>query len=180
MRRRDRVRIEWIVQRVGAWLDLRQMPGRRRREVLRELRANLAAAAAADELEDAIERLGEPRMLAAAYLESEPVGVRWRTGLVAAALVALGLSWLSMVFVLGFAEGVQAVGPEPGTVYETGGRLVPGSGALASFESTGDGFWMSAAVVTWVHVAAVVATFVLVARPWRAAARRRPVTADRP
>lgn len=172
MRLHDRVRIEVAVQRVGWWLDWHHMPGRHRRQTLRELRANLVDATEAGELGDALTRLGAPRAMAAAYLENGRPGLRWRTGLVAAMATFVAVTCLTLAFSAGFAEGVQAAGSEVGEVYETGRALVVGDRPLTTFQQTEDARLGSGSLVTWPHLVSVVIAFGAFARPWRALRRR--------
>jgi hypothetical protein len=180
MRLRERIRIEVAVQRVGWWLDWQHMPGRRRRGVLRELRASLADAAAAGELGDALARLGPPRAMAEAYVATERTGVRWRAGTVAAAFAFLAASWLVLAYIAGFTDGARAVGPELGETYEAGRGLVVGDRPLTSLREEEGLLVAGGTLLTWLHVGAVAAAFVLFARPWRALRRtasRRTVRA---
>lgn len=61
----DTVRIETALMIYGFWMDLRGTPGPRRRELRRELRANLRDAAAEVGTGTALDRLGGTRRLAA-------------------------------------------------------------------------------------------------------------------
>jgi hypothetical protein len=178
MRLRDKTRIEAAVQRVGWWLDWGHMPGRRRREVLRELRAGLADAARAGELEGALARLGSARSMAEEYLAEERSGLRWRAGVMAAVLAYALVTWLVLAFMIGFAEGVQAVGPEVSHTYEVGRGLVVADRPLTAFWQTEEGFGASGSLLTWPHLVAMLAAFVAFARPWRTL-RRHTTTADR-
>lgn len=168
MRLRDRIRIELAVQRVAWWLDWGDMPTRQRRETTRELRANLAAAAAAGELDQALVRLGRPREMARAYRQGQPDSVRWRVGVAAAVLAGVAVTFVLFGFMIGFVEGAQAVGPEAGRTYEAGQSLTFGSAPAVSFQPEGDSFSATAALLTWPHVAAALLAFIVVARPWRA------------
>ena len=176
---RDRVRVEIVVQRLGWWLDWKRMPRRRRREVLRELRANLADAAAADELDAAIARLGPPRVVAEEYVDFEAGGLRWRAGWFAALVAYTVVTWLTLAAAIGFAEGVQAAGAVVGETYDTGHSLAIGDGALLSFRESEQGFSFHLPLIGWPQVAAAVLAFVAFARPWRAVAGRRAARAPR-
>lgn len=174
---RERARIEVAVQRIGWWLDWKRMRGRRRREVLRELRAGLSDAAAAGELEAAIARLGPPRQVAEEFGDEGPAGLRWRAGWFAALAAYTLVTWLSFAAAVGFAEGVQAVGAEVGQVYETGHTLALGDGALLSFQKSGEGFSFAVPLAGWPHLVAAAAGFGAFARPWRAVRGTRPAPA---
>lgn len=170
---RERCRIELVVQRLGWWFDWNRMRGRHRRAALREVRANLRDAAVAGDLGAAIERLGPARVLAEAYVEGEPAGIRWRAGWFAALAAHTLVLWLAFAAAISFAEGVQAVGPETSAVYETDHSLTLGEGPLLSFEQTERGFTFHLPFLGWPHLAAVVAAFLAFSRPWRAAPSRR-------
>lgn len=66
----DRLRRWSYLQDLELWLD--PMPGKRRRELLRDLRTNLADAATDVGMVQAIEDLGKPRDLARELVRSEP------------------------------------------------------------------------------------------------------------
>ncbi|WP_434081080.1 hypothetical protein [Sanguibacter sp. Z1732] len=66
----DRWRRFWYLQTVALWLD--PIPRRRRKDVLRELKANLGVAAGRDGMSAAISDHGRPRALARQYLDAEP------------------------------------------------------------------------------------------------------------
>src|SRR5690606_16380804 len=110
-------------QDVELWLD--PMPGRRRREVLRELRTNLADAAQDVGMARAIEDLGKPRALARSYLDTEPrrrpswsLGVLGAGAVLAVALLAL------MAYAAGMADTLLATGGGTATGGFLGLRVV--------------------------------------------------------
>ncbi len=168
MRLRDRMRIEFAVQRVAWWLDWGDMPSRQRRETTGDLRANLAAAAAAGELDRALARLGPPRAMARAYRQGEPDSMRWRVGVAAALLAIVAVTFVLFAVTIGFVEGAQAVGPDVGQTYELGRVLTFGDTPAVTFQPQADSFSASTALLTWPHIGAGLLAFILGARPWRA------------
>ena len=91
----DRLRRWSYLQDVELWLD--PMPGKRRREVIRDLRTNLADAAADVGMAQAIDDLGKPRALARSFLQTEPRRrPSWSLGVIGAATV-----WLVAMLCLG-------------------------------------------------------------------------------
>src|SRR5699024_11186186 len=72
MRTTDRIRLEHAVQRYDFWLDMRGVSMRRRRELRRELRTNLAEATADVGMTRAIFGIGSPKELAHAATENDP------------------------------------------------------------------------------------------------------------
>ena len=82
----DRWRRYWYLQ--GVELRLDAMPGRRRRAVLAELKANLEIAAAETGMTAALADLGRPVDLARQYLDQEPaLRPHWNAGALAAGAV---------------------------------------------------------------------------------------------
>jgi hypothetical protein len=162
----DRIRIERAVLAYDWWLDLRGTPWRRRRDLRRELRANLRDAAAHTGSQRAVASLGSTRQMAADSSVDDPTRPRWTVG-VYSGLTALMLTLLGALLAgLAWADGVMSADPSQpvrGSV-----TLLPGSSM--EYAPIGDGFAVSAGV-GWLPLAVGLLAFVVVARPWRAVRR---------
>jgi hypothetical protein len=154
----DRIRLELLVQRLDYHLS--DLPGARRRQVRREIRANTRAAAADVGLGQALANLGHPRVLAAGYLAAEgrPLpqyrkGVWWAVAALAAYVAA------AVIFTTGFLDGAEAASDldRPLTTSFLGAGVEANPGE-ASFAIT---FNVLALVVPAV-------VFLLASRAWRA------------
>jgi hypothetical protein len=101
------LRIEAAIKNVD-WQLQGWVPGRRRRQIRDELRANLREAAGDVGYEEAVRRLGGLRELAAEYLEAERRRVNIRAGIFSALVVfeALALLWYCML--ASFRAGADA------------------------------------------------------------------------
>jgi hypothetical protein len=154
----DRLRLELLLQRLDYHLS--DLPGARRRQVRREIRANALAAAADVGLRRAVANLGHPRVLAAGYLAAEgrPLpqfrkGAWWAAAALAAYVVA------ALIFTTGFLDGAEAASDldRPLTTSFLGAVVEanPGRPSLA---------------ITFNAVALVVpvVVFLLASRAWRA------------
>ncbi|WP_156252205.1 HAAS signaling domain-containing protein [Pseudactinotalea terrae] len=105
----DRLRRWSYLQDVELWLD--PMSRRRRREVLHELRTNLADAAADVGMPRAIEDLGKPRALARELVEAEPRRrPSWSFGVLGAGAVLLIAMLAGMGYLFGLTDGVLGAG----------------------------------------------------------------------
>lgn len=106
---RDRARIAWTVWNMH--LQLADLPGRRRREIVRELRANLRAAAGEFGGREAVARLGSRKELANGYLAAAGPRSRWKIGL--AWIAVTWSTWVLLLVLLeiGFMVGVDAAAP---------------------------------------------------------------------
>lgn len=105
----DRLRRWSYLQDVELWLD--PMPGRRRREVLQELRTNLVDAAADVGMAQAIEDLGRPRDLARDYVRSEPRRrPSWSMGVLGAGAVLLLAVLTGLSYMFGMADALLGSG----------------------------------------------------------------------
>lgn len=162
----ERARIEAAVQSYDLWLDLRGARGRRRRDLRRELRANLVEASARVGAREAVDRLGSTRAMATEAIPIRAGRPRWNvggvTGVVVFALVVLA----ELLSALAWTDGVMAAAP-----------AVPAAGSLTLFPGTdltyspeGSGFAVTYAL-GWLAPAVGALVFVLVARPWRALRR---------
>lgn len=163
-----RLRIERAVQSYDLWLDLQGAPGRRRRELRRELRANLTDAAATLGARTAVRNLGSIRAMALGALPQDPARARWSVGavagvgasaLVAVAVLLSGLAWI---------EGATAVDPRA----SVSGGLPWFPGSELAYAPVGSGIAVELGL-GWAPLAAFALTFVLVAQPWRSLRPRR-------
>jgi hypothetical protein len=168
----DRLRIENALLRYDFWLEMRGVGGRRRRELRRELRANLGEASADVGTTRALFGIGSPKELAHAATDADPYRPRWSQGAIWAAVV-LGLVLFALMFTAtAFTAGVEASGVTGETVRGTvfpwfgvdfAARVEPDRGGLAVGASG-----------SFLHVLGLpLLTFVLVAKPWRVLRWRR-------
>jgi hypothetical protein len=164
----DRIRIERAVLSYDFWLDLRGTPGRRRRDLRAELRANLREAAARGGAGTAVAGLGSTRQMATEAATADPTRPRWTVG-VHSGVAALFLTLLvALLAGLAWADGVISANPdEPVSGSVT---LLPGSSM--EYQPLTDGFAVETSV-GWLPVAVGLLAFVIAARPWRALGRSR-------
>ena len=110
----DRLRIGRAVLSIAA--SLQDLPAKRRRDIIRELRANLRASAADVGVNEAIRRLGPARRVASNYLEAEYGEDRphphWLSGVAWAVGVAILLLVLGIVGHMAFVDGILTVSPD--------------------------------------------------------------------
>lgn len=154
----DRWRRWSYLQDVELWLW--DMPGARRRTLLRELRANLADAAADQGMAEAIAELGPARPLARSYLDSEPrSGPRWATGAFAAlAALAVGLFGYA-IYTIGMLDALGAGG---------GGRVaVDALGVRVDAVHTADEISAGFTGLSWPWILAIAVSWAVGARLWR-------------
>ena len=162
----DRARLEVAVQRYDWWLALRGAPGRRRRELRRELRANLADAAAGQGSRAAVSALGSTRTMAAEALPVDLTNPRWSAGAAAGAVAVAAVLLVELWAALGWLDGVVAAGPSRGAGPVAGSlTLFPGSSL--EYARAGSGFSL-AFEPGWLCLVAGLLGFLAVARPWRA------------
>ncbi len=166
----DRARISWAVARYDFWMDVRGVPGRTRKDLRRELSANLQDAAASHGARSAILALGSPRTMAHSVAEAHAHAVRWAFGAYTAlaTFVLLQLSWVFSV--IGFLDGVEASGVRGRAV--TGSPSPWGGEATAAFGAGGESIQISAVMPLSIAVIALV-VFVVTAQPWRPLTHRR-------
>ena len=151
---RVRLAVGWY----GFWLEFHSIPRRRRRELKRELRANLVEAAAIT-ARQAIRNLGGPRALARAVARDGVARPRWQMAGVAAA-VTFGVSLnVEVIAALNWLGGVVDGGGRPTT-----GTVFPFPGSVVIYEPPGFGMQLDPG---WLPLIAAVVVFLLVARPWR-------------
>jgi hypothetical protein len=161
----DRLRREAYLLRLQVWLDT--YPGRPRRALVGQLRADLDAAAADTSMREAIDSLGAARGLATEYLALLPRDrPRWRVG--ATWAMAWLIAWIVVVvsFLAALVQVAAGAGPAGVraqllwldlTVVHTDTEL----------SVVGD------AAVPW-GLAVAVALFLLGARAWLTVPRLRP------
>jgi hypothetical protein len=159
----DRIRIGLAVLRYDAWLDLTGgVPGRQRRELRRELRANLEDAAAQVGAREAVRRLGPIRALAAeaaaaTRAESRP---SWNRGALVAGKTVAAVLVLELLAVVWWTGAAHASGNE---TVRGGLALFPGSMVEYSRIPGGESLSVRPG---WLFLAAAAAAFTLASRPW--------------
>lgn len=167
----DRTRIWWAAKRYDFWLDLRFVPRKRRKDLALELRSNLSAASGRHGVDEAMKRVGSLRSLAAAATTDDAKHVRWNAG---ATMAVTALAFSAVVFLMlsfYYTEGVL----DSGTTERVSSGLFPFFGSKITVNppqsnASSFSFEMSTGPLPLVLAAA---TFVTVARPWRAI-RRHP------
>lgn len=166
------LRIERAVQSYDFWLDLRGAAGSRRRELRRELRANLREAAGRRGATAAVRALGGARQMAAEAVPENRTMPRWTAGLQAGAAALLAVLLVELLAALAWLDGAMAA-TEDGRVQ---GALTLFPGSSLTYEPQGQGFSLLMAP-GWACLVVGVLALLLVARPWRlltARPRRRP------
>lgn len=168
----DRFRIENAVQRYDFWLDMRGVPTRRRRELRRELRANLTEAGADVGMTHALFGIGSPKELAYAATENDPSRPRWGRGALVAALVFALVVFALMYTATVFTQGVEASGIVGETVR---GSVLPWYGVefSARVEEGRGGLATGASMSFYYILGLPLLVFLLVAQPWRLLRSRR-------
>jgi hypothetical protein len=160
----DRVRRWSYLQDVELWLE--PMANRRRREIVRELRSNLADAAADVGMTQAISDLGRPRDLAREYVQAEPRRrPNWSLGVLALGAVLL-ISVLALLsYLAGMADALIASGGGTAEGSFLGLEVVTEASQTAlAWELTG---W------SWPLAIAALLALLLGAQVWRYLPRRR-------
>jgi hypothetical protein len=164
-----KLQIESVIQKLDWQLEGR-VPRSRRREIRKELRANLAAAAEEVGTEEAIRRLGNVRDLAGEYLEFETGKIHVRTGLYAALVAVVFLELLGLALLDGFREGFEAAGGTGSSHYSFWPYSIEASAGSQSAWSIS---------IAWPGLFGVpLLAFLGWARSWRLLARRRPQTQE--
>ncbi len=158
----SRVRIEWAVVRYDFWLDLRCVPGRERRPLRRELRANLLDASATVGIDKALAGVGSPRTLAITAATDEILTSRWVAGAMAAFTASLALVLLFLFMSLYYTEGVL----DSGIMGQTSSSLFPFIGSRVTVDNSESGFIVEGHPGLLPVVVAIL-TWLAVARPWR-------------
>lgn len=157
----DRCRVWIATWWYGVWLEYHGVAIRRRRELKRELRANLVEASAARSAREGINDLGGVRVLATAVAQSGVRRPRWQiAGVAAAATLGIVLN-VEFIAALNYVNGVIDSG---GGV--NAGVVFPFPGSSVSHDPVGPGFAVEVGL-GWLPPALALLVFVLVARPWR-------------
>ena len=169
----DRIRVENAVQTFDLWLELRGVPGRRRRALRRELRDNLAQAAAEVGVTAALFGIGSPKQLAYDSAPADPARPRWSLGALWGVLTfsMLGLGVLyTAATVLQSVEAAGVVGTDVHT------SVLPWFGVdfLARVDQ-GGAISAGASGSGW-YALVPVAVFLLASQPWRLLRRRSMLT----
>jgi hypothetical protein len=175
----DRARIERTVWTLDTYVQV--LPGRTRRAIRQELRANLVAGAADGGAREAIRRLGSLRRLAVDYVDNEygdRPRPRWLHGALWTLTVEIVIMALAFVGHDGFRAGIEAANPRPDGDFTWTGLSVLGIGGDATYvDGRLDRFGLTFAL--W-NLAYLLAALVLGGRLWRLPgawwrARRRAV-----
>lgn len=153
----DRARLELYLQRLDHHLG--DLPGSRRRQLHRELRANTQAAAAEVGLRQALANLGHPRALATGYLAAEGrrlphyrKGAWWTVATLAVYLGAMGL------YAAGFTDGAHAAGAtKPVTTWFLGASI--------QADAAGSSWTVPGSLLV---VGLLLVVYLLASRAWRA------------
>ena len=162
----DRARIVGATLSYDLWLDFAGVPGRRRRDLRRELRANLGDATALVGSRNAVRGLGSTREMAAAANSTDSTRPRWTVGFtVGISLIALSLI-AELLAALSWFEGAMAAAPE--TRVTGAMTFFPGSSLTYSPSASGSdsGFVLSIGF-GWVCLLIGFIAFILAAQPWR-------------
>lgn len=174
----DRARIVGATVSYDLWLELAGVPGRRRRDLRRELRANLRDATALVGSHTAVRNLGRIREMAAAANSPDPRHPRWTVGFTAGlSLLALSL-FAETIAALSWFDGAMAATPQSRVTGEM--TFFPGSSLVYSPNASGldSGFSISINL-GWVCLLIGFIAFVLAAQPWRILLDRHTRTPSR-
>jgi hypothetical protein len=155
----DRARVRLAAWWYGFWLEFHSIPGRRRRELKRELRVNLVDAAAASSARRAIQDLDGLRALAGAVARDGIARPRWQTAGVAAAVTFGVIVNVEFIAALNWVSGVVDGGERAAT-----GVVFPFPGSVVTYEPPGYGMVLEPG---WLPFIGPLLIFVLLARPWR-------------
>ena len=164
----ERVRIVSAVWAYDFWLDWRHVPRRARRDLRRELSANLTAAAAEVGAREAVRRLDGIRQLADDTAAIDTTRARWSAGCVMALAVAAVLVVVEVFAALLWADGAATAAPTA-TVR---GSMPFFPGSSVTYAPSATGFAISVDL-GWLWLAAALLTILAVARPWRVLRRRQ-------
>jgi hypothetical protein len=170
----DRVRVENAVQTFDFWLELRGVSWRRRRELRRELRDNLAQAGAEVGVTAALFGIGSPKQLAYDSAPAEPARPRWSLGalwgVLTFSMLGLGVLYTSATVL----QSVRAAGVVGTDVHTS---VLPWFGVdfLARVDQ-GGGISAGASGSGW-YALVPVGVFLLASQPWRLLRHRSGVAA---
>jgi hypothetical protein len=171
----DRLRVEraiWVLDTLNG-----DLPGRRRKAIRAELRADLRASAQDVGTVEAIRRLGDLRLLSAGYGDAEygeeGPRPRYLKGIFWTALAEVVLMFVTMAQVFAFDAGLLAAGPGAGA-YRF--RALAGWGPV--YETTYDdegftSFFLDFTPALLPFACVLLVAFLVGGRMWRALPRRR-------
>lgn len=168
----DRLRIESAVLRYDFWLEMRGVPGSRRRELRRELRANLDEASADVGTTRALFGIGSPKELAYAATDTDQSRPRWSQGLLwAAGTFLLLMGWL-LITSLTIVQTVEAAGVTDAVEVSP----FPWFGTTFTVQSS-PGTLAASISPLWQLLVGPLLVLLLVAQPWRLLRRPQPAPA---
>ena len=162
----DELRRDWF--RIRFSWHMQDHPGREYRRINRELRRELAGDDPERTLNEVLNDLGHPRVLAEGYKAELPRRLpRYATGAVAAGLTIGALAFLHLAYSLGAIEALDSVG---------GGSFTSAPfGTVTTVTASDGGFEMTLTPTsaTWlITLGFGLAAFVLGSRLWRVLRRR--------
>lgn len=169
----DTLRSERTVQSYDFWLEMRGTGWRRRKELRRELRANLRAATEDVGATQALLNVGAPKELAREATDGEyQRRPQWSRAAFFAALTLGAVLFAVMYTATTFTAGVEAAGV---VGQDVTGRVFPWPWVEfhAHIDEGGGGLATGASGAGWPVVLLPLIVFVLTARPWRLLAGRR-------
>lgn len=164
----DRLRIEHALLRYDVWLEMRGVRGSRRRELRRELRANLAEASADVGTTRALFGIGSPKELAYAATETDPSRPTWSQALVWAGLAAAAVFLAMVLTSLTVLQTVDA----SGATGEVRVSPFPWVGTTFTAE-VGSSSFATGVQTPWPLLAVPLLVLLVGARPWRLLRRRQ-------
>lgn len=175
MKATDGLRIWWGSARYDFWLDIEGVPARSRRDLRRELRANLTEAADYVGAGRALVNVGGMRALAAeATLDGAPRAA-WTAGLTAG-FASFALLAVLFLFAAGYyTEGVL----DAGAAEPVSSGLFPFPGSAVEVHDRGPAGLEVTASQGPVPLVVPLVVFVIVARPWRTAGKAKRRHAQR-
>lgn len=164
-----KIRRELLVTDYDFWLDYYGTPGRQRRELRRELRANLDESTAERGWEAARDGLGSVRVLARASADSvrDPHRPSWTTGAVLAALVFAFVVLLHFWSMLAFVDGATSVGLPDGREVTGAVTLLPGSRFTVEEGVGGSSLRFGMFISPWLVIGLPLLGWLLGSRIWR-------------
>ncbi len=164
----DRLRIGWAGVRYNFWLDLRFVRSKVRRELRRELVANLREAAADVGVSRALANVGSLRTLATEVARPDESQPRWYAGPIAGLAAAAGSFALFLAQAATYAEGVLDADVDR----EVSSGLFPFPWSQVTVSPGDDGMSVAAQSGPLPMILAL-AIGLVVARPWRVLTGRR-------
>ena len=164
-----KARREFLMASYDFWLDYYGNPGRQRRELRRELRANLDESTAERGWEAARDGLGSVRLLARESADSvrDPHRPSWNTGAVLAGLAFAFVVLLHAWSMFAFVDGAAAVGLPPGREVTGSVTLLPGSRFSAADSVDGFQLGFGMFISPWLLLGLPLLAWLLGSRVWR-------------